>query len=85
MHAVIGAPPHRQHLNREVVGEIVESCGDQPWRTLFSGVTGESVSISPALHEPTVLLNTSGTTGQPKFVIHTPATLSEAVAVIVGR
>jgi acyl-CoA synthetase (AMP-forming)/AMP-acid ligase II len=29
------------------------------------------------LHEPAVLLNTSGTTGQPKFVIHTPATLSE--------
>jgi acyl-CoA synthetase (AMP-forming)/AMP-acid ligase II len=31
------------------------------------------------LHEPAVLLNTSGTTGQPKFVIHTPATLSETI------
>jgi long-chain acyl-CoA synthetase len=70
---------------RVIVGEIVESCGDQPWRTLFSGVTGESVSISPALHEPTVLLNTSGTTGQPKFVIHTPATLSEAVDLMVNN
>lgn len=41
--------------------------------------TNDALSVSPALHEPAVLLNTSGTTGQPKFVIHTPATLSETV------
>jgi long-chain acyl-CoA synthetase len=30
-----------------------------------------------------VLINTSGTTGQPKFVIHTPATLSESADLMV--
>jgi long-chain acyl-CoA synthetase len=70
---------------RFVVGEIVESCYQQRWWTLFSGVTGESVCVSPALYEPAVLLNTSGTTGQPKFVIHTPATLSEAVDLMVNH
>jgi long-chain acyl-CoA synthetase len=68
---------------RVIVGEIAESCGVQPWRTLFCGVTEEPVSDSSALQEPAVLLNTSGTTGQPKFVIHTPATLSETVDFMV--
>jgi acyl-CoA synthetase (AMP-forming)/AMP-acid ligase II len=70
---------------RVIVGETAESCGCQPWNTLFSGVTGEAVSVSPDLHQPAVLLNTSGTTGQPKFVIHTPSTLSEAVDLIVNH
>jgi long-chain acyl-CoA synthetase len=70
---------------RVIVGETAESCGCQPWKTLFSGVTGEAVSVSPDLHQPAVLLNTSGTTGQPKFVIHTPATLSEAVNLTVNH
>jgi long-chain acyl-CoA synthetase len=70
---------------RVIVGETAESCGCQPWKTLFSGVTGEAVSVSPDLHQPAVLLNTSGTTGQPKFVIHTPATLSEAVDLMVNH
>jgi long-chain acyl-CoA synthetase len=70
---------------RVIVGEAVESWGCQPWATLFSGVTGEAVSVSPASHQPAVLINTSGTTGQPKFVIHTPATLSEAVNLTVNH
>jgi long-chain acyl-CoA synthetase len=70
---------------RVVVGEGVESRACQTWKTLFSGVTGEAVSISPALHQPAVLLNTSGTTGQPKFVIHTPATLCEAVDLMINH
>jgi acyl-CoA synthetase (AMP-forming)/AMP-acid ligase II len=68
---------------RVIVGEIVESWGYQPWGSLFCGVTGEPVSVSTAFHQPAVLPNTSGTTGQPKFVIHTPATLSEAVDLMV--
>jgi len=36
-----------------------------------------NLSVTPALYEPVVLINTSGTTGLPKFVIHTPETLSE--------
>ncbi len=31
-----------------------------------------------------MLINTSGTTGQPKFVVHTPATLSESVDLVSG-
>jgi long-chain acyl-CoA synthetase len=37
---------------------------------------------TPALSEPVVLINTSGSTGQPKFVIHTPDTLGETVALM---
>jgi long-chain acyl-CoA synthetase len=64
---------------RIIVGEIGESHSGQRWSTLFKGVTSRPVCNSRALHSPAVLLNTSGTTGEPKFVIHTPATLSEAV------
>jgi long-chain acyl-CoA synthetase len=70
---------------RFIVGEIVESRGARPWNTLFRGVTGNSASFSPALHEPAVLLNTSGTTGQPTFVVHTLATLSKAVDLMVNN
>jgi long-chain acyl-CoA synthetase len=41
------------------------------------------VSASPASYEPAVLINTSGTTGQPKFVVHTPATLSESLDLMI--
>ena len=68
---------------RVIVGEIAESWGAQPWSTLFG--SGEPVSVSPALHQPAVLINTSGTTGQPKFVIHTLETLSEAVDLMVNH
>ena len=37
-----------------------------------------NLSVTPALYEPVVLINTSGTTGLPKFVIHAPETLSES-------
>jgi acyl-CoA synthetase (AMP-forming)/AMP-acid ligase II len=68
---------------RYIVGEPVKGCGTQPWEMLFGGVTGDALPVSSALHEPAALLNTSGTTGQPKFVIHTPATLSETVALMI--
>jgi acyl-CoA synthetase (AMP-forming)/AMP-acid ligase II len=31
-----------------------------------------NLSVSPALYKAAMLINTSGTTGQPQFVIHTP-------------
>jgi long-chain acyl-CoA synthetase len=64
---------------RFIIGKAAGDSVAQPWETLFGGVTDDTLSVAPALHEPAVLLNTSGTTGQPKFVIHTPATLSETV------
>jgi long-chain acyl-CoA synthetase len=63
---------------RFVVGAAAEASGVQPWERLFDGSAREYREITPALHEPAVLINTSGTTGQPKFVIHTPSTLFEA-------
>jgi len=54
--------------------------GAMPWSALLT----DSPSAGPLPPEPdkdtpAVLLTTSGTTGQPKFVTHTPATLSAIV------
>jgi long-chain acyl-CoA synthetase len=68
---------------RFVVNGTFEDHGVQPWETLFDVATNESLSISPASYKPAVLINTSGTTGQPKFVAHTPATLSETIDLVV--
>jgi long-chain acyl-CoA synthetase len=49
----------------------------QPWTRLFAETNGEPVRVAPDVDAAAVLLTTSGTTGQPKFVIHTLATLSK--------
>src|SRR5229473_3574526 len=64
---------------RVVVNGTFEDHGVQPWEALFDVASNESLLVPPASYEPAVLVNTSGTTGQPKFVIHTPATLSESI------
>jgi acyl-CoA synthetase (AMP-forming)/AMP-acid ligase II len=68
---------------RFVVNGTFEEHGVQPWETLFDGVADASLSSAPALYKPAVLINTSGTTGQPKFVIHTPETLVESADLII--
>jgi long-chain acyl-CoA synthetase len=68
---------------RFVVNGTFEDHGVQPWETLFDEAADANLSSSPALYKPAVLINTSGTTGQPKFVVHTPATLSETIDLIV--
>ncbi len=68
---------------RFVVNGTFEDHGVQPWETLSDGDSDTKLSSSPALYKPAVLINTSGTTGQPKFVVHTPATLSETIDLIV--
>jgi long-chain acyl-CoA synthetase len=68
---------------RFVVNGTFEDHGVQPWQTLFDGDSDANLSVSPAQYKPAVLINTSGTTGQPKFVVHTPATLSETIDLIV--
>ena len=70
-------------IKRFVVNGSFEDHGVQPWEALFDVASNESLLISPASYKPAVLINTSGTTGQPKFVVHTPATLSESVDLIV--
>jgi long-chain acyl-CoA synthetase len=51
--------------------------GAMPWSTLLIDSVGAGpLPLEPDKDAPSVLLTTSGTTGAPKFVTHTPATLS---------
>jgi acyl-CoA synthetase (AMP-forming)/AMP-acid ligase II len=59
---------------RFVLGGVTDDASFQPWEALFAG-SQEAVMFPPEANEPCVLITTSGTTGQPKFVIHTQATL----------
>src|SRR6202022_2521124 len=81
-----GAPVEASILapgKRFVVNGTFEDHGVQPWEALFDEAADADLSVTPAQYKPAVLINTSGTTGQPKFVVHTPATLSESVDLIV--
>jgi long-chain acyl-CoA synthetase len=71
------------HDRRFVVNGSFEEDGVKPWESLFDEAGDRSPLFSPASYEPAVLLNTSGTTGQPKFVIHTPVTLAESAELVV--
>jgi long-chain acyl-CoA synthetase len=51
-----------------------EKHGARPWDVLKQADASADLP-TPLSYEPTVLLNTSGSTGQPKFVAHTPNTL----------
>ncbi len=68
---------------RFVVNGNFEDHGVQPWEALFDGGTEDDILVPPASYRPAVLINTSGTTGQPKFVAHTPATLAETVNLMI--
>ena len=63
---------------RFVVGGSVDDHRILPWTRLFAQTNGRAIRVAPDPDAPAVLLTTSGTTGQPKFVIHTLATLSKA-------
>src|ERR1700751_4491580 len=60
-----------------VVDGSVNAPRVRPWTRLFAESNGEPVQVAPDVDAPAVLLTTSGTTGQPKFVIHSLATLSK--------
>jgi long-chain acyl-CoA synthetase len=62
---------------RFVVDGSIKDPRAQPWTRLFAGVNGEPVRRTLDVDAPAVLLTTSGTTGQSKFVIHTLETLSK--------
>jgi acyl-CoA synthetase (AMP-forming)/AMP-acid ligase II len=65
--------------SRFIVNETFEDGSVQPWEALFDETDGASMLVPPAPYKPAVLINTSGTTGQPKFVAHTPETLAETL------
>ena len=54
-----------------------------PGSCCSTGRTASRPSRHPILHQPAVVINTSGTTGQPKFVMHSAATLGETLRLIV--
>ncbi len=62
---------------RFVIGARAAYEGAKPWAALLTDSVG-AMPLSPEPDEdaPAALLTTSGTTGQPKFVTHTPTTLS---------
>jgi long-chain acyl-CoA synthetase len=69
---------------RFIVGEAVDDRWVQPWNRLLEDGVVPPVLRAPDVHAPAVLLATSGTTGQPKFAIHSQATLA-AIAASAGH
>lgn len=68
---------------RFVVDATFEDHGVQPWETLLETANHENLSIAPASYKPAVLISTSGSTGEPKFVVHTPETLAESADLLL--
>lgn len=68
---------------RFIVGEAGQYPDGAPWEELLGGA-GNNNSFAPASHQPAVLITTSGTTGVPKFVVHTASTLAKTVE-LAGR
>jgi acyl-CoA synthetase (AMP-forming)/AMP-acid ligase II len=65
---------------RFVAGPSGAYKGALAWSALLiDGVGAGSMPTEPDKDAPALLLTTSGTTGKPKFVTHTPATLSATV------
>jgi long-chain acyl-CoA synthetase len=56
-----------------------------PFQQLFDDAGRDGVPFSPAADQPAVLINTSGTTGEPKFVIHTASTLAETADLLINN
>jgi long-chain acyl-CoA synthetase len=68
---------------RFVTGPGTAYRGAMPWGALLINAAAGSLPLEPDRDAPAVLLTTSGTTGAPKFVTHTPATLSAIVDAFV--
>jgi long-chain acyl-CoA synthetase len=68
---------------RFTVGGAVDDNRVQRWEDLLDNGPGDELSLEPDKHAPAVLINTSGTTGFPKFVTHTSSTLAETTELVV--
>jgi len=65
---------------RVIVGTS-EDCQARPWESLFEAQASSLTIPDPDRDAPAVLMTTSGTTGEPKLVPHTPATLSAMIEI----
>jgi long-chain acyl-CoA synthetase len=77
------APVDATVLPREkrfIVDDADQNHAVQPWDVLKQAP--HSDLPTPASHQPAVLINTSGSTGQPKFVVHTLDTLAATTELI---
>jgi long-chain acyl-CoA synthetase len=61
---------------RFIIGDRVDDSRVRRWEHLFDDFADLPPSFEPDVDAAAVLINTSGTTGSPKFVIHTPSTLA---------
>lgn len=68
---------------RVIVGATTPGHDGLPWEKLLEAAGSEPASAGRAADEAAVLITTSGTTGEPKFVVHTPKTLGESVALLI--
>jgi long-chain acyl-CoA synthetase len=77
------APVDATILPREkrfIVDDAEQTHAVQPWDVLKQAP--HSDLPTPASHQPAVLINTSGSTGQPKFVVHTLDTVAATTELI---
>jgi long-chain acyl-CoA synthetase len=68
---------------RFIAGASSEDPRAQSWASLFDDGDKPMVT-APDIHAPAMLLTTSGTTGRPKFVAHSQASLAAAVTALEG-
>jgi long-chain acyl-CoA synthetase len=73
-------PPGR----RLIIGDGADDNGVRRWDRLFDDLSDPAPWFEPDVDTPAVLINTSGTTGSAKFVIHTPSTLA-ATSELAGK
>jgi long-chain acyl-CoA synthetase len=68
---------------RVIVGASQKGDESLPWEELLEGARSDMPLHSAVANKPAVLTTTSGTTGEPKFVVHTPAALAESTNLLI--
>ena len=77
-------PPSRRFVLNGAKEDHKDDQGFQPWEALFKG-SKDAALLPSERDKPCVLVTTSGTTGQPKFVTHTPATLAATIDLMTAH